>query len=59
MLRVPARGGAAAMHDDGRDPERDETNVGCPSWVLWLLAVWLFIVCIVLVLRRGWTFPEF
>ncbi|BEH08733.1 MULTISPECIES: hypothetical protein [Geobacter] len=47
------------MHDDGRDPEQDETNTGCPSWLFWVLAVWLFIICIVLVLRHGWTFPEF
>lgn len=47
------------MHDDGRDPEKDETNAVCPSWLFWVLAVWLFIICIVLVLRHGWTFPEF
>ncbi|HMN02500.1 MULTISPECIES: hypothetical protein [Geobacter] len=47
------------MHDDGRDPERDETNAGFPSWLLWLLAAWLFIIGIVLVLHQGWTFPEF
>lgn len=42
--------------------ERADSAEGGSRYLIWFLCVvaaWLLIACVVLVLRRGWSFPEF
>jgi hypothetical protein len=48
------------MHHNDPDSEDGKAEGGSRLiWLLCIVAAWLLILFIVLVLRRGWTFPEF